>query len=174
MTTLLEVSDLHKSFTVSAGVFRTLRHEVLKGVNLHVDAGEIVGLVGESGSGKTTLIRAVVGVQVVRSGTVTVLGEPAGSASLRRRIGYSSAALTAQLRGELSVIDVVMTARYAALEPWWHTYDDADRRIVEAYPDREDGDDRRAPQPEGRRRQDDAGAEPRGRLGEPGQARHPD
>ncbi len=74
MTTLLEVSDLHKSFTVSAGVFRTLRHEVLKGVNLHVDAGEIVGLVGESGSGKTTLIRSIMGMQRPDRGSVRFCG----------------------------------------------------------------------------------------------------
>ena len=48
----------------------------------------VTGLLGPSGSGKTTLMRAIVGVQIVKSGTVTVLGESAGSASLRSRIGY--------------------------------------------------------------------------------------
>jgi len=48
----------------------------------------VTGLLGPSGSGKTTLIRAVVGVQIVESGTVTVLGQPAGSAALRRTVGY--------------------------------------------------------------------------------------
>jgi len=41
---------------------------------------------------------------------------------LRRRIGYASAALADQLRPTLSALDVVRTARYAALEPWWHRY----------------------------------------------------
>ena len=50
--------------------------------------GEVVGLLGPSGCGKSTLMRAVTGVQVVRSGTVTVFGEPAGSKGLRHRVGY--------------------------------------------------------------------------------------
>ena len=50
--------------------------------------GSVTGLLGPSGSGKTTLMRAIVGVQVVESGTVTVLGEPAGTPRLRRRVGY--------------------------------------------------------------------------------------
>jgi ABC-2 type transport system ATP-binding protein len=53
-----------------------------------VPAGSVTGLLGPSGSGKTTLIRAIVGVQIVKSGTVTVLGRPAGSAALRRDVGY--------------------------------------------------------------------------------------
>ena len=62
--------------------------EVLPDLSVTVPAGQVVGLLGPSGSGKSTLIRAVVGVQVVESGDVTVLGEPAGSPSLRHRIGY--------------------------------------------------------------------------------------
>jgi ABC-2 type transport system ATP-binding protein len=61
---------------------------VLPGISLTVPAGQVVGLLGPSGGGKTTLLRSIVGVQVVRSGTVTVLGAPAGSASLRSRVGY--------------------------------------------------------------------------------------
>jgi ABC-2 type transport system ATP-binding protein len=45
-------------------------------------------LLGPNGCGKTTLIRSIVGVQIVESGTVEVLGQPAGSADLRRRVGY--------------------------------------------------------------------------------------
>jgi ABC-2 type transport system ATP-binding protein len=61
---------------------------VLHGLDLDLAPGGVVGLLGPSGSGKTTLMRAIVGVQVVESGTVTVLGEPAGSPGLRHRIGY--------------------------------------------------------------------------------------
>lgn len=64
------------------------RREVLHGVDAQVPQGAITGLLGPSGSGKTTLLRAVVGVQIRTGGTVTVLGRPAGSAELRRRIGY--------------------------------------------------------------------------------------
>jgi ABC-2 type transport system ATP-binding protein len=62
--------------------------EVLPGVSLTVPRGEVVGLLGPSGGGKTTLLRSIVGVQVVHGGTVSVLGQPAGSAGLRSRVGY--------------------------------------------------------------------------------------
>ncbi|HEX6970102.1 MAG TPA: ABC transporter ATP-binding protein [Micromonosporaceae bacterium] len=61
---------------------------VLHGLSCVVPRGRITGLLGPSGSGKTTLIRAVTGTQIIRSGTVRVLGEPAGSAALRHRVGY--------------------------------------------------------------------------------------
>jgi ABC-2 type transport system ATP-binding protein len=61
---------------------------VLPGLTLSVERGTVTGLLGPSGSGKTTLMRAVVGVQIVAGGEVRVLGEPAGAAGLRSRIGY--------------------------------------------------------------------------------------
>ncbi|ATO17285.1 multidrug ABC transporter ATP-binding protein [Micromonospora sp. WMMA2032] len=61
---------------------------VLHGISCAVPRGTVTGLLGPSGSGKTTLMRAVVGVQSVRSGTVDVLGRPAGAADLRHRVGY--------------------------------------------------------------------------------------
>lgn len=61
---------------------------VLHGLSVALPRGQVTGLLGPSGSGKTTLMRALVGVQVVRSGTVTVLGEPAGSPRLRSCVGY--------------------------------------------------------------------------------------
>ena len=60
---------------------------VLDGLDLTIGPG-VTGLLGPSGCGKSTLLRSVVGVQQVTSGDVLVLGEPAGSAPLRRRIGY--------------------------------------------------------------------------------------
>jgi ABC-2 type transport system ATP-binding protein len=62
--------------------------EVLHGLTCAVAPGQVTGLLGPSGSGKTTLMRAIVGVQVVASGTVTVLGQPAGSSGLRQRVSY--------------------------------------------------------------------------------------
>ncbi|MEU8069965.1 ABC transporter ATP-binding protein [Micromonospora sp. NPDC049151] len=61
---------------------------VLHGITCAVPRGSVTGLLGPSGSGKTTLMRAVVGVQTIGAGTVDVLGRPAGSADLRRRVGY--------------------------------------------------------------------------------------
>jgi ABC-2 type transport system ATP-binding protein len=60
---------------------------VLEGLDLDVGAG-VTGLLGPSGCGNSTLLRSVVGVQQTQGGEVRVLGAPAGSAPLRRRIGY--------------------------------------------------------------------------------------
>ncbi len=61
---------------------------VLPHLNLTVPTGSVTGLLGPSGSGKTTLIRSIAGIQIVASGSVTVLGEPAGTARNRARVGY--------------------------------------------------------------------------------------
>jgi len=74
---------------------------VLPDLSCEVEAGSVTGLLGPSGSGKTTLLRAIVGVQKVASGSVDVLGEPAGSASLRPRIGYMTQAPS--VYGDLTV-----------------------------------------------------------------------
>jgi ABC-2 type transport system ATP-binding protein len=61
---------------------------VLDELSLEVASGRVTGLLGPSGSGKTTLMRAIVGVQIVEAGSITVLGEPAGTPSLRWKVGY--------------------------------------------------------------------------------------
>ncbi|MFG1993235.1 ABC transporter ATP-binding protein [Actinoplanes sp. NPDC048988] len=76
---MIEVRDL---------VIERGKREVLRGITCTVPTGRVTGLLGPSGSGKTTLIRAIVGVQIVKSGSVTVFGKPAGSAGLRRTVGY--------------------------------------------------------------------------------------
>lgn len=61
---------------------------VLNEISLHIRRGSIAGVLGPSGCGKTTLMRAIVGTQIVASGTVAVLGVAAGSTALRRKVGY--------------------------------------------------------------------------------------
>ncbi|MGX6604916.1 ABC transporter ATP-binding protein [Micromonosporaceae bacterium Da 78-11] len=100
MTSAIEVVDL----VVERG-----KRRVLQGIGCSIPAGSVTGLLGPSGSGKTTLIRAIVGAQQVRSGRVTVLGEPAGSASLRHRVGYVTQAPS--VYADLSVRE---NARYFA------------------------------------------------------------
>jgi ABC-2 type transport system ATP-binding protein len=75
--------------------------EVVRDVSVSVAAGSVTGLLGPSGCGKTTLMRAIVGVQLHAAGRVTVLGEPAGAASLRRRVGYVTQAPS--VYGDLSI-----------------------------------------------------------------------
>ncbi|MFF0365705.1 ABC transporter ATP-binding protein [Streptomyces fungicidicus] len=61
---------------------------VLRGLGFSVPRGQITGLLGPSGCGKSTLMRAVVGTQAKVTGTLDVLGSPAGHPTLRTRIGY--------------------------------------------------------------------------------------
>ncbi|MFC3455850.1 ABC transporter ATP-binding protein [Amycolatopsis speibonae] len=64
--------------------------EAVRTIGFETPRGRITGLLGPSGCGKTTLMRAIVGVQIVAAGEVTVLGHPAGSPPLRRLIGYAT------------------------------------------------------------------------------------
>ncbi|MGW4636674.1 ABC transporter ATP-binding protein [Nocardia sp. NPDC004415] len=98
----VQVTDL----TVRRG-----KRTVLQGLSTRIPRGSITGLLGPSGCGKTTLLRSIVGTQLVQSGTVTVLGEPAGSAGLRRRVGYVTQAPS--IYADISVRENV--AYYAAL-----------------------------------------------------------
>jgi ABC-2 type transport system ATP-binding protein len=79
MKNVIEVRDL---------VVQRGRVQALRGITFETRPGEVTGLLGPSGCGKTTLMRAVVGVQLVQSGEVEVLGLPAGDGRLRDRVGY--------------------------------------------------------------------------------------
>lgn len=74
---------------------------VLPGLSLEIARSRVCGLLGPSGGGKSTLMRAIVGTQIVAGGSVSVLGEPAGSAGLRRRVGYMTQ--SGSIYGDLTV-----------------------------------------------------------------------
>jgi ABC-2 type transport system ATP-binding protein len=76
---------------------------VLDRLTLAVQPGLVTGLLGPSGSGKTTLMRAIVGVQKVESGSIRVLGQPAGSRGLRSRVGYMTQ--SPAVYGDLTVLE---------------------------------------------------------------------
>ena len=81
------------------------RRTALDDVTVHIAPGTVTGILGPSGCGKTTLIRSIVGTQIITSGSVTVLGRPAGSADLRHRVGYVTQDPT--IYPDLRVIDNV-------------------------------------------------------------------
>lgn len=91
MNNVVQVTDLH---------VRRGDTDVLPGLSFALEQG-VIGLLGPSGCGKSTLMRALVGVQQVASGTVTIFDLPAGSAALRGRIGYVTQA--ASVYDDLSV-----------------------------------------------------------------------
>ncbi len=110
-------------------VFERDGRRILDGVNLRVDVKEHWVVLGANGSGKTTLLRIAAMYEHPSSGTVRVLDAELGHTDVRRlrqRVGYASAALAAQFRLALTAGEIVMTAKHAALEPWWHRYSDDD------------------------------------------------
>lgn len=62
--------------------------QILRGIDIAVAAGEIVGLVGADGAGKTTLLRIAVGQLQVSAGSVALLGKPPSDPALRNDIAY--------------------------------------------------------------------------------------
>ena len=72
-----------RDLTVVRGTRTVLHH-----LDFDVPRGQITGLLGPSGCGKSTLLRSIVGTQAKVTGTLDVLGRPAGHPTLRTRIGY--------------------------------------------------------------------------------------
>ncbi|WP_116248056.1 ATP-binding cassette domain-containing protein [Nocardiopsis sp. FIRDI 009] len=87
---VVELRDVDAVFTSGRGRARRVLR-AMRGVDLHVAAGETLGLVGESGSGKSTTGAVALGLRRPTSGTVTFLGEPLRRA--RRRPGAIQAVL---------------------------------------------------------------------------------
>lgn len=67
---VIQVSGLKRRFKTLAGEL-----EVLKGVNLNVKAGEIIGLIGPSGSGKSSLLHSVGLLEETQGGTIIIDGQ---------------------------------------------------------------------------------------------------
>jgi iron complex transport system ATP-binding protein len=103
---------------------------ILADVEWSVGAGERWVVIGPNGSGKTTLLQIAGARLHPSSGTVEILGERLGASdwrAVRARVGFVSGSVVRSLRPSLDALDIVVTGRYGALEPWWHTYTDADR-----------------------------------------------
>lgn len=118
------IVDVHDLLVRRAG------RPILGPLDLTIRRGERWAVIGANGSGKTTLL-SVLGLTLWPTrGTVEVLGSRFGGVDardLRQQIGLASSAIEGMLRDDLTPVDLVMTARYAATEPWWHEFTEADR-----------------------------------------------
>ncbi len=106
------------------------RTTILEDIDWRVRAGERWVVLGPNGSGKTSLCQILTLYQHPSAGSVTVLGGELGRVdvrALRLRIGITSAALAAMIPPNLTAEQIVLAGKEAALAPWWHRYDEADR-----------------------------------------------
>lgn len=91
--------------------------QILKNINWQIRPGEHWALVGLNGSGKSTIIRILGGYDFPSSGTVHVLGEVFGKTSmpsLRKRIGFVSAWLSQQLPAHYTVLNTIISGKFAS------------------------------------------------------------
>ena len=131
MKTVLELTDVH-----------LVRGEraILRDISWRVQPDERWVVLGPNGSGKTTLCRLASLYIHPSRGTIDVLGRRLGRVDvreLRSQLGFTSAAVEQMLRPNLTVSDAVVTGKFAALAPYWHTYTDDDRekahRLLERF-----------------------------------------
>lgn len=80
--TVLKICDLSKDYTRGRG------RPSLQGLNLEIGKGEIFGFLGPNGAGKTTTIKALLGLILPDSGSISIFGSPPEEAQVRNRIGY--------------------------------------------------------------------------------------
>ena len=108
MPPLLEIRDLEVRFPVGGGWFGSPRAVVhaVDGVDLHVNAGEIVAVVGESGCGKTTLARSVLG-----------LNQPTGGVIRFRDASLLDIKTTQQMRDHRREIQMIFQDPFDSLNP---------------------------------------------------------
>ena len=112
---------------------------ILDGIDWTVDDGQRWVVLGPNGCGKTTLVRIASMWLHPSSGSVEVAGGVLGRVDVRRhrvRVAVVSASVADMLRPGIDVLDVVVTAKHAALEAWWHTYDEDDLDAAMAALDR--------------------------------------
>lgn len=79
--TVISVDKIEKSYGT---------HKVLKGVDMHVNKGDIYGLIGKNGAGKTTLFKIILGLSEFNGGTLSIFGGKSEieNRNNRRRIGF--------------------------------------------------------------------------------------
>ena len=112
---------------------------ILGPLDWSVADGERWAIVGPNGAGKTTLLQVASTYLWPTSGSVRVLGRTIGEVdarTLRESIGYAGSGLERVIDDAVSAQDLVMTARHAALGPWWHRYTDEDRERARSLLDR--------------------------------------
>jgi len=95
------------------------KQDVIKGIDLQLEAGELAGILGPNGSGKSTLILALSGVLSYRSGSIKVAGEEIARTTARWRARQmASVPQKSELTFPFKCLSVVLMGRYPYLSRW--------------------------------------------------------
>jgi polar amino acid transport system ATP-binding protein len=95
MVEMIRAEDVHKSFG---------HLEVLKGINLTVDAGQVVVIIGPSGSGKSTFLRCLNHLEDVDKGRIYIDGQLMGYREVNGRIKPDTQRNIARMRAEVGMV----------------------------------------------------------------------
>jgi ABC-2 type transport system ATP-binding protein len=82
----IQTDALTKDYAV--GFWRPRPYRALDGVTLRVEANEVFGFLGPNGAGKTTTLKLLMQLIYPTSGSISILGRPAGDLEVRRRVGF--------------------------------------------------------------------------------------
>jgi urea ABC transporter ATP-binding protein UrtE len=104
MTAILDVTDLRSGYATG---------DVLQGVSVTVEPGEIVGVLGRNGVGKSTLMKSVIGLLPARTGSIRYKGEDVTKegADRRARRGMGYVPQGREIFGKMSVLDNLRMGR---------------------------------------------------------------
>lgn len=105
-------------------------HTALDRASFSLPSGTIAALVGVNGSGKSTLFKAIMGFVPLASGSVSILGQPAGRALKRNVVAYVPQAEEVDWNFPVLVEDVVMMGRYGHMN-WLRIPSAHDRAMVD-------------------------------------------
>lgn len=109
MSTVLSLTDASFGYP---------EREVMRGLNLDVEVGEVVAILGPNGSGKSTVVKGVLGLAEHTAGTVSFFGQPLSEQRDRTRVGYVPQRHTLATSVRATVQEIVAIGRVPRV-PWW-------------------------------------------------------
>lgn len=89
------------------------RKPAIKGINLNIGSGKIIGIIGPNGAGKSTLIKGILGFLPIDTGEVKIFGEPVKD--VMKRVAYIPQKEQFDWDFPINVYDVVIMGRYPYL-----------------------------------------------------------